>query len=216
MPTFGDTTAGTDTFPGNSDRALLDRATLTESATLSLSWHYVGADSTSGANWKGLIFSDSSGPSARQAVSAVIAASPASTWVSGSISGSLSAANYWIGSVADNYQASLGEDATGSAPDVVMANGSFSYASPPATWPGTDASYGVGLNTYVEYTAGGGGGATSLLLPSRSARLLPYLLFRNALKERFSRFRLPPPGLDILVEHFRARGLLSNRGAFAR
>lgn len=215
MPTFGDTTPGGDAFPGNSDRALLDRATLTEAATLIASWNYAAAGSTAGANWKGLIYTDSaSAPSARSAVSAAAAASSAAAWVTGSLSGSLTAADYWIGVVADSFQAYYGEDATGTTPDVVMANGTLSYASPNATWPGTDASYGVGLNSYVEYSAGAGA-ATSLLLPNRAQRLLPYLMFRNSLAERFSRFRLPPKGVDILVEHFRERGLLANRGAFA-
>lgn len=214
MPTFGDTTSGVDEFPCSEDRALVDRATLTEAATLTAVWLYGGASTTAGTTWKGIIYSDSTGPSARQVVAGT-ATAVASAWASMTASGSLSAASYWIGAVSNSFSAYMGEDATGVTPDICMANGTLSYASPPATWPGTDAQYGVTLNCYVEYTAGGGA-STSILLPDRARRLLPYLMFRNALQERFSRFRLPPPGLDILVDHFRSRGLLSNRWACAR
>lgn len=217
MPTFGDTTNGGDAFPTSAGRALVDRATLTEAATLTASWIYCAAGTTAGTNTKGLIYSDATGPANRQAVSAA-RAMVASTWVSGALSGSLSAADYWVGEVGDNGTAYYGEDATGVAPDANMANGTVTYASPEATWPGSDATYAVTVNAYVEYTAGGGA-ATSILLPNRSVRMLPYLLFRNALKERFSRYRpfLPDDfNTWVLMEHFRARGLLSNRGAYAR
>lgn len=155
MPIFGDNTAGGDEFPGATDRALLDRYTLTEDGTATSISIYAGASSTSGANWKGLIYTDSAGaPNTLVAVSQAGAAPAGGGWVTLNFSSppALTAGNYWIGVVADSFQAYYGEDVTGSAPDVVMANGTLSYASPPSTWPGTDASYGVGLDVYVTYT----------------------------------------------------------------
>ncbi len=159
MPIFGDNTAGPDEFPGNTDRALLDRFAIPENGTADSISVYIGASSTAGANVKGLIYTDSgSAPASLVAASASAAAPAGGGWVTMAFSGSpaLVAGNYWIGLVADSFQAYYGEDATGSAPDVVMANGTLSFSSPPATWPGTDASYGVGLDVYVTYTAAGG------------------------------------------------------------
>ena len=53
-------------------------------------------------------------------------------------------------------EAYLGEDVSGASPDVQMANGSFDYATPPSAWPGSDGTYGVGLDVYVDYSTGGG------------------------------------------------------------
>ena len=38
-----------------------------------------------------------------------------------------------------------------------MAYGTFDYATPPASWPGTDGSYSVGLDVYVTYDVAGSG-----------------------------------------------------------
>lgn len=166
MPIFGDTTSGPDEFPASGDRALLDRYAITENGTADSISVYAGASSTSGANWKGLIYTDSAGAPGSLVAASASAAVSGPGWVTMNFSGSpaLTTGNYWIGVVADNYQAYYGEDASGTAPDVVMANGTLSFSSPPSTWPGTDASYDVGLNVYVTYTAGGGGAAVAVLL----------------------------------------------------
>lgn len=156
MPTFGDTTSGTDSFPGSEDRALLDRFNLSEAGTADSLTFFFEASTNPGTSFKGLIYTDSA-----SAPSALVAASSSGSAVDGWVtvnfaSEALTAADYWIGIVCNGSDASLGADTTGSAPDTVMANGTLSYATPPGTWPGTDASYGIGLNVYVTYTAGGG------------------------------------------------------------
>ena len=158
MPTSGDTTSGGDTFPCDPDRALLDRFTLSEAGTADSISAYFDASTTAGTSAKGLIYTDSSGPSSLVAASASGVAVPAGGgWVTLNLAGeSLSAGNYWLGSVTNNSTAVWGEDATGSAPDAAMANGTLSYTSPPSTWPGTSASYAVTVNVYCTYTVAGG------------------------------------------------------------
>ena len=159
MPTFGDTTAGSGSFPASTDRALVDRFSLIESATLMYGYIYFDASST-GGNCKFIIMEDDGGdePAGVLAVSSGVAVPNGGGWVQFPLSGSLAAGDYWIGGVSDNFTHWFGEDDPGgSAPDVKMANGTFSYATPPSGWPGTDGSYSsVGLNAYVEYSTGGG------------------------------------------------------------
>lgn len=77
----------------------------------------------------------------------------------GSMTGSITAKDYWIGSVSQGGGYNWG--ALDSAGETRMANGTFDYASPPSTWPGTDGSYGISIDVYLEYTPGGGGGGTN-------------------------------------------------------
>lgn len=158
MPTFGDTTSGGDEFPCSGDRALMDRFAISENGTADSISVFFGASSGSGANAKGLIYTDSAGaPGTLVAASVAGAVGAGGGWVTMNLAGeSLSTGNYWLGAVTSDFQPYFGEDASGSAPDVVMANGTLSYATPPGTWPGTDASYTTGLNVYVTYSTGGG------------------------------------------------------------
>lgn len=158
MPTFGDTTSGVDEFPGSGDRALMDQFAISENGTADSISLFFGASSTAGSNAKGLIYTDSAGaPGSLVAVSASAAVPAGGGWLTMNLAGeSLTTGNYWLGGVTSDFQPYFGEDATGAGADVVMANGTLSYASPPSTWPGTDASYGVGLNVYVTYSTGGG------------------------------------------------------------
>lgn len=158
MPTFGDTTSGVDEFPCSGDRALMDQFAISENGTADSISLFFGASSTAGSNAKGLIYTDSAGaPGSLVAVSASAAVPAGGGWLTMNLAGeSLTTGNYWLGGVTSDFQPYFGEDATGAGADVVMANGTLSYASPPSTWPGTDASYGTGLNVYVTYTAGGG------------------------------------------------------------
>lgn len=159
MPTFGDTTAGGDEFPMADGRCLMDRFAMPDSGTVNFAQAYSGASSTSGASWKFVIMSDAlSLPDLVLYVSNATAINAASTWNNFTFGGSpsLTPADYWLGAVANSFQAYLGEDASGSAPNVQMANGTFDYASPPASWPGSDANYTVGLDVYVDYTVAGG------------------------------------------------------------
>lgn len=158
MPTFGDTSLGTNTFPMNIDRAIGSIFTLSEAATVT--GMYIGCDSA-GTDLKGIVYSVSAGvPATLQLVSSVVA-SVAAGYAYATASGSLSAGDYFLGSVANGYN-DWRKDVSG-GPDTLMANGTLSYASPPSSWPGTDGTYGGQANVYLEYTTAGG----SFLLPSR-------------------------------------------------
>lgn len=167
MPTAGDTSAGTGSFPASGDRALVDRIVMPEDGTLLYGYIYFDATST-GANCKFLIYSDDGAdePDALENNSSGVAVPNGGGWVQFPLSGTLVAGDWWIGGVSDNFQHRFGEDDPATdPPDVKMANGTLSYATPPATWPGSDASYsGVRLNAYVEYTAGGAVKRTMMLM----------------------------------------------------
>lgn len=166
MPTFGDTSAGGDQFPMSDGRCMVDRFNLPEDGTINSAWAYSASSSTSGASWKFVILEDDAGaPGDVLHVSDATAINAASTWYQFTgMSGALPAGDYWLGVVANSFQAYLGEDASGSSPDVCMANGTFDYATPPGSWPGTDASYGVGLNVYVDYDVAGGAAPRRMML----------------------------------------------------
>lgn len=158
MPTFGDLTAGGDTFPCSDGRALVDRFTLTEAATVTGIYVNFSSGTTAGTSFKGLILADSSGlPGSVLVVGTATAVPAGGGYIQSPASVALAAGDYWIGYVANSFQASSTQDASGTAPNMQMANGTFSYSSPPATWPGSSASYGGQINAYVEYTAAGGG-----------------------------------------------------------
>jgi hypothetical protein len=159
-PTFGDTTAGTDTFPASDGRALLSTFTLTEDGTVDSISVYTGGGTV---GLKGLVYTSTATTTftTRQVVSSAGSNASTPAWRTLTCaSEALTAGNFGIGPVAnggasDEYykEASIGNDSC-------MANGSVTYASPPTPWPGNDATYGGQVNAYVTYTAGGGGGQT--------------------------------------------------------
>lgn len=154
---FGDTTQGADDFPCNSDRCLMSRFQCPANASSIASMTgFFAASSTSGCNVKYLIYSDGAGgtaPGSRLGVSnvqAIPAGGGAVTATGMSIDTTLvSGTYYWLGEVTDSFQGQFNHESTGGAADMVMANGTFSYTSPPSTWPGTDASYTGNANVYA-------------------------------------------------------------------
>ena len=162
MATFGDTTYGGSSFPGSDGRLLVSKFTLSESATVTAIWVY-GVYVFAGGHLKGAVLADSSGvPSTTLIVSSSSSAITSSGWVSLSASGSLSAGDYWLGIFGDSGAVDYGDDASGSG--ALMANGTFTFASPPGSWPGTDGSYGTQVNVYVEYTPASGGVSRLMML----------------------------------------------------
>lgn len=157
-PTFGDTTNGPDTFPAADGRALLSSFALSEAGTVDSIHIYTGGGTV---GLKGLVYTATAATTltSRQVVSTAGSNASTPAWRTLTCaSESLAAGNYGIGPVAnggvsDEYY----KDASGGN-DACMANGTLDYASPPATWPGNDATYGGQVNAYVTYTAGGGGG----------------------------------------------------------
>ena len=149
MARFGDETAGADTFPCSGDRALLSRFTLTEAGDLTEIVARFDAASTAGASIKGLVYSDNAGtPQTRLAVGAAVAVPAGGGLVSSALTVSLAAGEYWLGFVADSFQAVAQCDAAGG----LSRMEGTTYASPAATWiqAGTSAAR---LNVYAEYTA---------------------------------------------------------------
>lgn len=154
MPIFGDNSAGTQTFNASGNRAYLDRFTLSEAGTAdSISVYF--ASGSAGIGVKGLIYTDSAGaPGSLVAVSTAGSTADGAGWLTLAFAGeSLPAGDYWIGAVNNNFGRTFGGDTTGDSPNMVMANGTLSYATPPSTWPGTTTSYTARLNVYVTYTA---------------------------------------------------------------
>ena len=159
MPTFGDTTAGGDTFPCTNDRAVLSKFTCSTSGTLTQINVRFDSTSSAGASFKGLIYADDGAgntPGTRLGVggaTAVVAGGGdlASTGLSVSVVGGT---DYWIGGVCSDSQPVMQMDAS-------PANGSrmegTTYASPAASWTESGTTSGQ-LNTYGTYTEAAGGG----------------------------------------------------------
>ena len=159
MPTFGDTTAGGDTFPCSSDRAVLSKFTCPTSGTLTQINVRFDSTSGSGENFKGLIYADDGAgntPGTRLGVGGVTAVPAgggdlASTGLSVALVGGT---DYWIGAVIDGFQPVYQMDASPSNGSRMEAT---TYASPAASWTEAGTTGGQ-MNTYGTYTEAAGGG----------------------------------------------------------
>ena len=162
MATFGDLSQGNDGFPCSDGRCLVGGPfTLSEAGTLNFLAHHFRPDSTAGTSFKGVILANNGGvPGAVLFVTAAAAIPAGGGWVNASFAGqNISAGSYFLGMVANSFTANSSHDTTqGASSDMLMANGSFSYTSPPATWPGTDGTYDSMPSVYVDYTPAGAGG----------------------------------------------------------
>lgn len=159
MPRFGDETAGGDTFPCESDRALLSLFTLSETADITSIEARFDSTSTAGTNFKGLIYSNNAGvPDARLGVGAAVAVPAGGGVLSSALAlAGLPPGDYWIGFVADSYEAVAQVDSSGGLSTMETTT----YASPAATW--TEAATSVArLNVYAEYTTLGGGASLAM------------------------------------------------------
>lgn len=158
MAIFGDNTAGTSSSPGTTDRAIVTAFTLTEDATINSAGAYFDAASTSGASAKVIVYNKSGGvPTSLVVASGATAVPAGGGLVTFTMSGSLTAGDYYVGVVYSDFQANTQVDDSLSGMDSCMANGTLSYASPPGTWPGSDINYdNIRANAYIDYTAAGG------------------------------------------------------------
>ncbi len=174
MAILGDNTQGGSTNPGSSNRALLSRVTAVEAGTINAAYAYFGSASTAGANGKVLLYTDTgSGPGTLVAASSSLAL-PAGGGLVGpfTMSGSFGAGDHFLGIVYDNFQSNISTDNGLSGVSTQMANGTLSFSSPPASWPGTDITYSdVRVNVYLDYTASGGGGPTITVQPSNQSAI---------------------------------------------
>ena len=163
MAVFGDNTRGTGEFPGSDSRCLISRYLCTGSGTIDSMSTWFGPSTLGSVNFKLVMLSDAAGSPGNLLVvsspgvsSGAGGGGPVTVAASGSV---VDGTYYWLGVVADNFQAYYAKDSSGI--DALMANGSFSYSSPPASWPGTDGTYSGGMNVYVTFTESAGG----LLVP---------------------------------------------------
>jgi hypothetical protein len=101
---------------------------------------------------KGLILASSAGePTTVLYVTAEQTAPAGGSVLTFSLSGSLSAGDYYLGAIVDTFNNNIGQSDP-AAYETRMANGTFNFATPPGTWPGTDASYAVAVAVKVNYT----------------------------------------------------------------
>jgi hypothetical protein len=149
VATFGNTTAGGDSFPCSNDRALGSKFTLTEAGNVTAVNCRFDVTSTAGANYKGVIYNDSAGsPGSRVAVGAATAVPAGGGVVASSITASLSAGDYWLVSVTDSFQSIYEIELTG----VSQRKEAFTYASPADPF-GTPDGSSTELCIYATYTA---------------------------------------------------------------
>lgn len=158
MAILGDNSVGSDDFPCSGDRALLQKVTATEAGNINSGHAYFDPSSTAGTSCKVCLYTDTgSGPGTQVAVSSAAAVPAGGGLVNFTMSGSFNATSYYLGIVANGFNSRVQDDGGLSGQDMQMANGTFSYASPPASWPGTDGSYDtIRLNVYLDYTPSGG------------------------------------------------------------
>lgn len=152
MPTFGDTTAGGDTFPCSGDRAVLSKFTAGGSGTLTSINVRFDSTSGSGANFKGLIYADDGAgntPGTRLGVgNAVSVPAGGGDLQSGGLSVDIvGGTDYWIGGVTSDFQPVFQLD---SSPSNGSRMEGTTYASPAASWTESGITAGQ-LNTYGTY-----------------------------------------------------------------
>lgn len=155
MATFGDTTAGGDTFPCTNDRAVLSKFTAGSSGTLTAINVRFDSTSSAGASFKGLIYADDGAgntPGTRLGVgNAVAVGAGGGDLQSGGLSVSITGGtDYWIGAVCSDSQCVMQMDASPSNGSRMEAT---TYASPNATWTESGTTSGQ-LNTYGTYSEG--------------------------------------------------------------
>ena len=158
MPNFGDDTSGPGEFPSSGDRAIVTQFTTSEAGTITGAFCYFGTSGSAGTSAKFIVHNDSSDvPGTLLVASGAVAIPAGGGWIDfGSLSGSLTASTkYHLGVVCNSFNAKIGEDESVTA-ITTMANGNYSYASPPS-WPSPDTDYTtVRVNAYVVYTTGSG------------------------------------------------------------
>ena len=142
-------------FPGQPDRALTSLATKTHAGTVTAIFARFRNTSSAG-NAKVCAFSKGAEPGS------LIWATPASAVPAGGglvefdlplsgLSGTDAADDYYLVCVVDGYDVDIAKSDSSGLGSSKMANGTFSFASPPATWPGTDANYAGPMSIWCEY-----------------------------------------------------------------
>lgn len=154
MATFGDTTAGGDTFPTTNDRCIAsDFVCPTAGIATQINIRF---DSSGGAgsNGKAMLYADSGGSIG----ALLVTSSPVSIPAGGGdiafpIANTPVAAGttYWVASVVDASGATWQVDASGD----LKRREAHSYATPANPWGSDSGTSAAQVNGYVTYTEGG-------------------------------------------------------------
>ncbi|HEY1034633.1 MAG TPA: fibronectin type III domain-containing protein [Pseudoxanthomonas sp.] len=160
LRTFGFTaTVGSgDGFPGSPDRALASKFTKSHAGRVNKLQVRIRTDSAAG-NVKLIACADDAGgsvPGTRLWISQPFAVSAGGGLIepglpTSGIEGTDAAADYWLIFVPDDYDVNVAKSNTLALGQTRMANGTYSYASPPSTWPGTDQTYDGPICAWAEY-----------------------------------------------------------------
>lgn len=146
-------------FPGSADRALASKFSKSHAGRITQINFRLRSDTEVGANGKITCHADDAGgtvPGTRLWISGSVAI-PAGATIqtpalpSSGIEGTDAAGTYWLVFVPDNFQADIAKSNTLSEGQTVMANGTYSYASPPSSWPGTDGTYDGPVCVWCDY-----------------------------------------------------------------
>lgn len=146
---FGDETAGADSFPCADGRAMASKYAAPNAGTVTSLFVYFHADGAAAGNVKCAIHEDNAGTIGDLIGVSVAAAAGDGAWTECTASIALpSGGDYWLVAVTNDFNPKFAHLSSGPT-TMIMANGSYSYASPPSAWPGTDATYDGQLSIYA-------------------------------------------------------------------
>lgn len=145
-------------FPSSADRALASKFAKSHAGTVDGIFARFRNDTTSGASARVTCHLDNAGgsvPGTLVWASQTLAITGPGVFefalpLSG-LNGSDGAANYWLVFVSDSFEADIAKSDTLADGQTIMANGSYSFASPPSSWPGTDGTYDGPICVWCEY-----------------------------------------------------------------
>ena len=146
-------------FPGSADRALASKFSKSHAGRITQINFRLRDDTVSGASGRITCHADNAGgtvPGTLLWASGAVAI-PAGATIqtpalpSSGIEGTDAAGTYWLVFVPDSFQANIAKSNTPAEGETIMANGTYSYASPPSTWPGTDGTYAGPVCIWCDY-----------------------------------------------------------------
>jgi len=137
------TPSGGGSAPADSDRCWVSKFTSVAAGTM-VQGTVCFLGTTAGTMARFVVLSSTAGePDAVLAVSAPVSVPAGASTTVFPLGGEAVTAttDYYLGVVTFDFNAAIDESASAGAYAKRLANGTFSYATPPGTWPGTDASY---------------------------------------------------------------------------
>ena len=142
-------------FPGQPNRALTSRFNKSNAGDVTAIYARFRNNSSAG-NARVCAYSDAGtepGSLLWSSATAAVAAGGGlvSFGLPGSVAGTYAAGNYYLVCVVDGYDVDIAKSNTLAEGASKMANGTFSFSSPPSTWPGTDANYDGPMSIWCEY-----------------------------------------------------------------